>query len=302
MDISNITKNLGTVVGRSVLQVRKHSPEILTAVGIAGFITAGVLGARATLKLEDTIDEGNARIQDIHDIAEMTEDQQYSEATIKAMKQQLTLAYIKNIYAIGKLYAPSVGLAVLSATAVVGSHRILKGRNVALVAAYKTLESAYSAYRERVVEEYGEEKDLDFHRGTHDEEITDEKTGKKTKVKVKTLDSPEVMSAYARCFDEYNNNFVPFADRNLFFLKAQQTYLNNLLQSRGHVLLNDVYDKLGFDRTKAGAVVGWVIGNDGDNFIDFGIYEARNSQFVNGDERSIWLDFNVDGVVYDKIG
>ncbi len=61
---------------------------------------------------------------------------------------------------------------------------------------------------------------------------------------------------------------------------------------------------LGVERSGAGAVVGWVVSKTGDNFVDFGIFNGDNSEaraFVNGREGSILLDFNVDGVIYDKI-
>jgi len=90
------------------------------------------------------------------------------------------------------------------------------------------------------------------------------------------------------------------------FLKAQQNYFNNMLQARGHVFLNEVYDALGMERSSSGTVVGWVIRKDGqgDNFIDFGIFDGESERaraFVNGYERNIRLDFNVDGVIYDLI-
>jgi hypothetical protein len=86
------------------------------------------------------------------------------------------------------------------------------------------------------------------------------------------------------------------------FIRSQQNYANDLLNARGHVFLNEVYDMLGIERTSAGAVVGWVRGN-GDNEIDFGVLNDLHSgqRFINGDERSVLLDFNVDGVVYDLI-
>jgi hypothetical protein len=58
---------------------------------------------------------------------------------------------------------------------------------------------------------------------------------------------------------------------------------------------------LGIERSRAGAVVGWVIGKEGDNYVDFGLFDCDSSRFVNGWERSILLDFNVDGVIWDKI-
>jgi hypothetical protein len=98
-----------------------------------------------------------------------------------------------------------------------------------------------------------------------------------------------------------NPNWQKNSEHNKLFLKCQQSYANDMLQARGHVFLNEVYSWLGLEHSKAGAVVGWVINSDGDNFVDFGIFDPGNSRFVNGQERSILLDFNVDGVIYDKI-
>jgi hypothetical protein len=81
--------------------------------------------------------------------------------------------------------------------------------------------------------------------------------------------------------------------------------MNDLLISRGHMFLNEVYDALGLERTKAGSVVGWIISHDGDNYVDFGIFTDKDARqyrdFVNGRSNAILLDFNVDGVIYDKI-
>lgn len=83
--------------------------------------------------------------------------------------------------------------------------------------------------------------------------------------------------------------------------------MNDLLRSRGHVFLNEVYDCLGIPRTKAGQIVGWVYSKDnpvGDNYIDFGIYDVYKpaiADFVNGYERSILLDFNPDGNIWELI-
>ena len=66
-------------------------------------------------------------------------------------------------------------------------------------------------------------------------------------------------------------------------------------------MLNDAYDKLGLDRTVPGAVVGWVWDGEGDNMIDFGLYNPVNERFLSGHEQAVWLDFNVDGVVYEQI-
>jgi hypothetical protein len=92
---------------------------------------------------------------------------------------------------------------------------------------------------------------------------------------------------------------------NQMFLQSQQNYANDYLIAHGYLFLNDVYDLLGLERTQAGQVVGWVRGKDGgDGYVDFGIFEndtVMGKQFAMGNSRSILLDFNVDGVVWDLI-
>lgn len=89
-----------------------------------------------------------------------------------------------------------------------------------------------------------------------------------------------------------------------------QNQMNDKLKARGHVFLNEVYDALGFDRSEAGRLVGWVWNKDntameaGDGYIDFSIFDGSDyakRAFVNGDERFILLDFNIDGMIYDLI-
>ena len=94
---------------------------------------------------------------------------------------------------------------------------------------------------------------------------------------------------------------------NRFFLLRQQDQANERLKARGYLFLNDVYEMLGIPKTKAGQIVGWVYDTNmpnGDNYVDFGIFNAYSEQardFVNGYERTILLDFNVDGNILDLI-
>ena len=68
------------------------------------------------------------------------------------------------------------------------------------------------------------------------------------------------------------------------------------------MFLNEVLASLGFEHTSPGALVGWIYeSEDGDSYIDFDLYAVHNENFMNGPEKSVWLDFNVDGVIYDKI-
>ena len=181
-------------------------------------------------------------------------------------------------------------------------------RNVALIGAYKVLEKGFGEYRKRLIEEYGEDVDFQFKNGIRNENISvveEDAEGKKKKVK-KTIQvvDPNGFSVYSRFFDESCRNWCKTPEYNLVFLQAQQNYANHRLQAVGHLFLNEVYDMLGLQHSQAGAIVGWVRSKDSDNFVDFGIYDSDNGNardFVNGYERTILLDFNVDGVIWDKI-
>lgn len=297
VDIIGLT-GLGTkMLGRSVLVAKKYSPEILTAVGIAGMVTASVMASRATLKLEPVMN----KMREGKDTAnELYADQDVFEYDEKARNKDLSYTYINGTLELARLYGPSISLGVSSIACIIAAHGIMHKRNVALVAAYKVVEGSFSEYRKRVEAELGKDRENDLYLGLEREEVVTENGKKKSLVKK----DPNGLSPYAKFFDEFSDNWSKTPEYNLLFLKAQQNYANDLLHARGHVFLNDVYDMLGIPRTQAGSVVGWVISNDGDNFIDFGIYDFdsfKAREFVNGYEKSILLDFNVDGVIYDLI-
>lgn len=275
----NISPTLQRTLSRSALQLQKYSPQILTAVGIAGLVTAGVLAAKNTLKLESTLDTARERLEDVKSEEEHTQ-------------KDVNRAVAKNVVDLGKLYWVPVTLATGSVVAILVGHNILHKRNLALVAAYKGLEQAFSEYRKRVIEEYGEEKDEKFRYGVRDVVTVDEETGKKTKSQEITVPN----SDYIFSFGPENDNWNGKHEHNLFFVTRFQNIFNDKLQAHGHVFLNEVLDALGIERTKAGAVTGWVWkAGSGDDFIDFGIKDWQDS---NG---YILLDFNVDGVILDLI-
>ena len=293
-----LLKNSGIkVAGRGMLLVKKHSPEILTTVGIVGVVASAVMASKATLKLEPVVE----KIKNGKDEAKsFLDDEMFPEYDKDRHNKEIARVYVRGAVDLSKLYGPSITLGLSSIACIIGAHGIMRKRNVALAAAYKAVETSFSEYRKRVIAELGEDKEEDVYIGRQQVEVVDE-NGKKKKV---TKVDPNGISAYARFFDEYSDNWSKTPEYNLLFLKAQQNYANDLLHARGHVFLNEVYDMIGIPRSQAGQVVGWVISKDGDNFIDFGVYDFDNTGshlFVNGHERSILLDFNVDGVIYDLI-
>jgi hypothetical protein len=306
----NANTAITKVAGRGGLILQKHSPEILLTVGVVGIIGSTIMACKATLKVEDVLDEHRKKGLKIGAARMKVEKGELSpeEYTEEDWRKDSAILKIQTGVNLAKLYAPAVTLSVASIACILGSHNIMQKRNVALVAAYKAVEQSFSDYRKRVVAELGDDKDRQFKYGITQETVTetevDPETGKKKKVTSVTESmNPLDYSQYARIFDESNPEWSKMPDYNRMFLQQQQNYANDLLNSRGHVFLNEVYDMLGFERSQAGAVVGWVKGK-GDDYIDFGMFNLNSEKardFVNGYERSIVLDFNVDGVIWDLI-
>ena len=288
-------------VGRQLLLTQKHSPTILFAGGVVGVLATTVMASRATLKLEDTLADHASKLQIAKDLR-ASDNPDYSEADYR---QDMTILYSRAVVDVTKLYAPAVLVGAASIIALTGSHKILTSRNAALTAAYAALDKGFREYRHRVVKEFGPEVDQRLRYDTEERAVT-QVTPDGSKKEVKVLRAgPDNISIYARFFDDLCSSWSRTPEFNHLFLRCQQNYANDLLRSRGHIFLNEVYDMVGIERSKAGAVVGWVISKDGgDNYVDFGIFDGNNPRardFVNGREGSILLDFNVDGVIYDKI-
>lgn len=290
---------------KGVTKVRKYSPELLLVAGTVA-IGAGVYFAcKATLKVDDILDEANEKKDRIKSMPIS------DEYTDQDAKKDLCLTYIQTGAKFAKAYLPAAALVLGGLSCFYGSYGILKRRNIAMTAAYYAVDKAYKAYRDRVKEAVGEEKEKDiYHALTKtkiDEMVTDE-NGKEKKVKKEVdvwtdYDDPNQHSPYARFFDELSNCWHNNPEQNLAFLKAQQNYATQLLNARGHLFLNEVYDMLDIPRTQAGQVVGWIKGM-GDDYVDFGLYDGKRERvraFVNGYEPSILLDFNVDGPIWDNI-
>lgn len=304
-----------STVSRNVHKVgfifKKHSPEILMAAGVVGVVTSAVMACKATTKLSGILEESKKEIDQIHEYVEVNG---YSEKyTEEDSKKDLVISYTKISMELVKVYAPSVILGLLSITAILASNNIIRKRNMALAAAYAAIDTNFKEYRNRVVERFGKELDRELKYNIKPKEIEEtiiNEDGKEVVVK-KTVNNAEINmpSEYAKVFDEFSSCWTKDADYNLTFLRRIQDQANDKLRLRGHLFLNEVYDMLDIPRTKAGAVVGWIYDKDrenSDSYVDFGLYnnlinDESKRLFVNGNERSVLLDFNVDGVIYDLL-
>ena len=307
-------KNVTRAFHKAGFKIKKHSPEILVVTGIIGVVASTVMACKATMKVNDVVEKGKMAVNDVRDKIADTEAGiiPAEEYTSEIQRKELTIAYAKTGYELVKLYAPAVTVGVLSLTAIVGSHKILHKRNVALAAAYASTDKLFKEYRGRLIDRFGKEVDREllYNLKTREiEEVTvnedgSESTQKKT---VKVVEGP-LYDEFARFFDESCAAWTKSPEKNRFFLAQVERFANQKLQEQGYLFMNDVYEALGFDKTAAGQVVGWVFNEEnpiGENYVSFGIFEdgyvQKNAGFINGYERTILLNFNHDGNILEYV-
>lgn len=301
-------------LSRAGFAIQKRSPEILIVSGVVGVVVGTVRACKATTKLGDILDRHKEKMNKVREVAaDETLSEEYTETDKKV---DTAIIYFQTGVEAAKLYAPAFIVTTLSITSILASHDILRKRNVSLLAAYATVDKGFKEYRERVVKRFGERVDTELRHGVKavevTETVTDEKTGEPKEVKktvdVLDKDIPGSCSPYARVFNEDSKFWERNSEYNLALLISEQDYANQLLKARGYLFLNDVYDRLGFPRTKAGQTVGWVYdpknpAHKGDNYVDFGIYSTYPSEddAYECGPCEILLDFNVDGPIMDAV-
>lgn len=303
-----LTESIGKIFSRCKMKVTKHSPEILVIGGIVGTVAAAVMACKATTKVDSIMQEKKEKLSAIRNCTEDTDIEEYTQ---EDAKKDTVIVYVQTGMKLVKLYSPAVMLGLLSITSILASNNILRKRNIALTAAYSAVHKGFKEYRSRVVERFGDavDKELRYDIKAHkiEETVTDDNGREISMEKTVDIAHPDVISEYARFFDESCAYWEKDSEYNLYFLKSRQQLANDMLVSRGYIFLNEVYDMLGIPKTKAGQIVGWVYDEKnpvGDNYVEFGIYDINREKardFVNGYERVILLDFNVDGNILDRM-
>lgn len=301
---TEIMKSVNGVASKTVMKLKKHSPEILVMAGIAGTVVSAVLACKATTKVAEILDETKGTLDTIHEGME-TGAINGQEYTTEDGKKDTVVVYAQTGMKLAKLYAPAIILGTLSITSILASNNILRKRNVALGAAYAAIDKSFKEYRGRVIERFGEQVDTELKYGIKAkkfEEIeVDPETGKEKKVKKTVMVAdPNLQSDYAVYFDSKSRNYETNPDYNRIFLKAQQAFANDKLQTRGHLFLNEVLDDLDLPRTPAGQIVGWT--KDGpDGYVNFRIVEVERETEDGRHEPALLLDFNVEGNIWEKM-
>lgn len=216
----NLSKVLKTVQNAA----KKHTPEILTGIGIAGLIGAGVMAVRATPKA-----------------LMLMEEKKYEEDVEKLTK----LEVVKTTWT---CYVPSVVVGGMSVCCLIGASSVNLRRNAALATAYSLSESALKEYQEKVVEAIGEKKEQDV----RDAVIKD----KIDKLPVTNREVFLTEKGNTLCLDLMSKRYFR---TDIDMLKKAVNELNRRMRDEMFISLNDFYYEIGLEGTKLGDELGWNI-------------------------------------------
>lgn len=218
---------------------RKHSPEILTGIGIAGMLSTAVLAVRATPKALMLIEEKK---------------REKKFAVIKdGGDPDLTkLEIVKTAW---KPYIPAAVTGVASIACLVGASSVNARRNAALAAAYALSESTLADYKEKVVETIGEKKAQEVKDAIAKDKIENDPV---TRKEIIATDKGETL-----CYDALSGRYFK---SDIEYIRRAVNNLNERLLFDTHISLNEYYDEIGLEEIfPMGENLGWTVDPDSAN-------------------------------------
>lgn len=297
--------SITTAFYTGVARISKHAPTILSVTASAGVIATGYLAWKAGTRFEDVEGRDWDRRKECLRNADTIPD----EDVPKIERKNRILFILDTV----RTVAPAAIVGAATITMIYFSNSISKKRLAAIGAAYATLQTAFDGYKRTMVEALGKEsvdkilKPKLPNVGKSAEEIlSSDNKSDAANVSDAVINSLKALSPYARIIAEESSTcWDPNEDYTSQNLAAVQLWANRRLERKGHLFLNEVFDQLGLSRTREGAVVGWLKNGEGDNYVSFGdfdasIYRVPSDNYTRVDSNFI-VDFNVDGVIWDRI-
>lgn len=297
--------SITTAFYTGVARISKHAPTILSVTASAGVIATGYLAWKAGTRFEDVEGRDWDRRKECLRNADIIPD----EDVPKIERKNRILFILDTV----RTVAPAAIVGAATITMIYFSNSISKKRLAAMGAAYATLQTAFDGYKRTMVEALGKESVEKILKpklpnvGKSAEEIlSSDNKSDAAHVSDAVVNSLKALSPYARIIAEESSTcWDPNEDYTSQNLTAVQLWANRRLERKGHLFLNEVFDQLGLSRTREGAVVGWLKNGEGDGYVSFGefdasIYRVPSDDYTRVDSNFI-VDFNVDGVIWDKI-
>lgn len=280
------------LIGKIKLGVKRNAPELLLGAGLVTGTACVITASKATLKAKKIKEESNidkAELAVLFEQGDITEPE-FKQAIVKHYSK-LGLSLLKEYAVPLSLYGATVGL-------VFSSYKIQKNRQMALSAALTACTTAYSALVTKL--KNGAQNGLTAKEVLEGVEVVEKINPETGEVTTTRVQGEPVGNLYSVRFDKYSTCWEKDKFQNECTLQAEQNWANDRLRLQGYLFLNDVYDRLGLPRTKAGQIVGWTLDGEGDGYVDFGIVDASTYDDVRFDNNAFDLDFNVDGDILTK--
>lgn len=258
-------------VGRTLA---KHSPVILTTVGVVGLGATALLAYNSRHKVEAVVE----RIEEDRSLDREVDKVQAAKDLAEA------------------LYIPII-VGVASAGCILMSYRIQNNRIATLVSALAAHQAQSLYVENKFRKKYGEEEFDKFMTPT--DEVEEEVVGKNGKT---TLTVSEVKKDIDLTIGQWYDQSSEYASDdhsyNMAMIDSVNEHLNMILFQRGHLLLNEVREALGFQRIRAGALLGWSTATG---------FNIRKVVTALGDEEKgelkeqIWVSWNRPTYIYDDV-
>lgn len=298
--------SITTAFHTGMARISKHAPTILSVTASAGVIATGYLAWQAGTRFEDVEGRDWERRKECIRNADNIPDED-----VEKYERKLRILFILDT---ARSVAPAAIVGAATITMIYFSNSISKKRLAAVGAAYTALQTAFDGYKKTMVDALGKEsvdkiiKPKLPNIGKSPEEIlSSDNKSDAADVTDAVIASMKELSPYARVISEdsstcWDTNEDYVAEN----LAAVQLWANRRLERKGHLFLNEVFDQLGLSRTREGAVVGWIKNSEnGDNYVSFGDYESSIYRVPSEDwsrvDSNFIVDFNVDGMIWDKI-
>lgn len=217
-------KTIAAGIRNLQLAVKKHSPEILTGIGIAGMITTTVMAVRATPKALILIDKKKDEVG-------------ADELTTKEVIKTAWTCYI-----------PTAVTGTVSIFCLIGANSVNMRRRAALATAYTLSESALKEYQEKVVEAIGEKKELSIKDAVA-----------KEKIEKNPVSNHEVIiteKGNTLCYDAVSGRYFR---SDIDKLKKAENELNRRMRDEMYISLNEFYYEIGLTGISIGDEIGWNI-------------------------------------------
>jgi len=216
------------ILARTEKVVADHSPQILTALGVAGTVTTAILTGKASFKA-----------------AKILDDKKYERRPLDENNQAQPLEFKEKVYLVWKLYLPPVAVGVVTVASIITASQIGTRRAAAMAAAYTVTEKAFSEYKDQVVKKFGETKEQMVRDSLAQEQVSNHPVGDRQVI---------IAGGNVLCYEPFTDRYF---DSDMESIKKAMNDLNYRINNNWYASLSEFYDLLGLPRTSYSDEVGW---------------------------------------------